>query len=152
MSDIVRWEPFREALTLRDAMNRLLEDSFVRFPWPTLLSEETLAMDMYETDDALVVKAVLPGVNPDDIEINVTGDVLTIRGEIKEEEETEKRNYHYRERRFGSFSRSVALPVPVEADKAEAEFEHGILTLTLPKVEEVKPKVITVKAKKANKK
>jgi HSP20 family protein len=146
MSNLVRWEPFREMLSLRDAVDRLLADSFVRTSdW---FSEGVPAIDMYETRDAVVVKATLPGVKPEDVEIKLTGDVLSIRGEMKEEVETNDRNYHCRERRYSSFNRSIGLPVSVVADKASAEFENGILTLTLPKSEESKPKVITVKAKK----
>jgi HSP20 family protein len=146
MSNLVRWEPFREMLSLRDAVDRLLADSFVRTSdW---FSEGVPAIDMYETKDAVVVKATLPGVKPEDVEIKLTGDVLSIRGEMKEEVETNDRNYHCRERRYSSFNRSIGLPVSVVADKASAEFENGILTLTLPKSEESKPKVITVKAKK----
>lgn len=146
MSNLVRWEPFREMLSLRDAVDRLLADSFVRTSdW---FSEGVPAIDMYETKDAVVVKATLPGVKPEDVEIKLTGDVLSIRGEMKEEVETNDRNYHCRERRYSSFNRSIGLPVSVMADKASAEFENGILTLTLPKSEESKPKVITVKAKK----
>ncbi len=146
MSNLVRWEPFREMLSLRDAVDRLLADSFVRTSdW---FGEGMPAIDMYETKDAVVVKATLPGVKPEDVEIKLTGDVLSIRGEMKEEVETNDRNYHCRERRYSSFNRSIGLPVSVVADKASAEFENGILTLTLPKSEESKPKVITVKAKK----
>jgi len=104
-------------------------------------------VDMYQTDDEIVVKATLPGVKPDDIAISATGDVLTLRGTTTEETERENATYHVRERRQGEFLRSLALPTPVVADKAKAEFEDGILTLTLPKAEEVKAKTITVKAK-----
>jgi HSP20 family protein len=99
-------------------------------------------------DDEVVVKATVPGVKPDDLHITITGDVLTIRGEVKQEEEVKEEAYHIRERRYGTFSRSLPLPVPVLTDKAKAEFENGILTLTLPKAEEVRPKTIEVKAKK----
>ena len=150
MAELVRWDPFREMVSLRDAMDRLLEEAFTR---PLSLSmSETLGwmpqMDMYQTDDEVVVKATVPGVKPEDLHITITGDVLTIRGEIKAEEEVKDAAYHLRERRYGSFSRSLPLPVPVVADKAKAEFENGILTLTLPKAEEVRPKTIEVKAKK----
>lgn len=106
-----------------------------------------LAVDMYETDDDVVVKTALPGIDPDDVEISVTGDSLTIKGETKAEEEVEKGNYVCRERRFGAYSRSLTLPVSVKAEKAEAEYENGVLTLRLPKVEEAKPKAIQVKVK-----
>jgi len=102
---------------------------------------------MFQTDDNIVVKASVPGIKPDDLNISISGDVLTIRGEIKEDEEIKNSNVHIRERRFGSFSRSIALPTHVVPDKAEADFKDGVLCLTLPKAEEVKPKTITVKAK-----
>jgi HSP20 family protein len=93
------------------------------------------------------IKASLPGIKADDVQINVTGDVLTIKGEVKEKSETKEKDYHIREQRWGAFERSVMLPTSIVPDKAKAEFEDGVLTITLPKAEEVKPKVITVKAK-----
>lgn len=149
MADLVRWNPLREMVTLRDAMDRLFEDSFVRpYGSPMALDGEgfgALALDMYETDGEVVVKASVPGVKPEDLEITVTGNTLSIKGEVKEETEDKKGDYHYKELRFGSFQRSVALPVDVEADRAEATFENGVLNLKLPKVEEVKPKQISIK-------
>ncbi len=149
MTQLTRWEPFRDLISLREAMDRLFEESFVR-PRTGALAPRvrgTLALDMYETDDDVVVRASVPGVDPEDLDINITGDTLTIRGETRAEEEVEEDNYIYRERRYGAFSRSVAIPTAVEADEAEAEFEDGILTLRLPKAEEVKPKEIRVKTK-----
>jgi HSP20 family protein len=104
-------------------------------------------VDMYQTDNEVVVKAAIPGVKGDDVQINVTGEVLTIKGEVKEKEEAKERAYHIREQRWGMFERTLALPTDVVADKARAEFENGILTVTLPKAEEVKPKTITIKSK-----
>ncbi len=145
---LMRWEPFRELVSLREAMNRLFEESFVR-PWGAFPRwAEGPAVDMYETDNAVVVKAAMPGVDPKDVEISVTGDTLTIRGEVKKEEQVKEENYLRRERYYGSFCRSFLLPTRVVADDAEAVFENGVLTLTLPKAEEVKPKTIKVKAKK----
>jgi HSP20 family protein len=106
------------------------------------------SMDLYQTDAAVVIKMGLPGVKPEDIQVSVANGVLNIRGELKEEKEEKERMYHLRERRFGSFSRSVTLPSNVSAEKADAQFENGILTLTLPKAEEAKAKMITVRAKK----
>ncbi len=150
MAELVRWDPFREMITLREAMDRLLDEALTR-PLALGMAENLGWMpqiDMYQTDNEVVVKATVPGVKPDDLHITITGDVLTIRGEVKEEEEVKGVTYHLRERRFGTFSRSLPLPVPVQADKAKAEFEDGILVLTLPKAEEVRPKTIEVKAKK----
>src|SRR5512138_394976 len=145
---VVRKDPFEYGLSLRDVMDRFFDYGAMR---PSLawrgFGDETLAMDMIETNDALVIKAVVPGVKPEDINISVTGDTLTIQGEIKEEQETREHNVHVRERQYGRFSRTVSLPTAVMADKADAQFEQGILTLTLPKAEDAKPKIITVKAK-----
>jgi HSP20 family protein len=150
MAELMRWDPFREVVSLREAMDRLLDVAFTR-PLSLSLGESLAWMpqiDMYQTEDEVVVKATVPGVKPEDLHITVTGDVLTIRGEVKQEEEIKDAAYHIRERRYGTFSRSLPLPVPVLTDKAKAEFENGVLTLTLPKAEEVRPKTIEVKAKK----
>ena len=149
MSNIVRWEPFRELVSLREAMDRLFEESFVRPVGGRLAPAgmEVPAVDVYQTDDAVVVKSAIPGIKPEDIDISITGDTLTIKGETRVEEEVNEENYIRRERRCGSFYRSLALPLPVVTEKAEAEFENGVLTLTLPKAEEVKPKAIKIKAK-----
>ena len=106
-----------------------------------------MAVDVYETDEDVVVKASVPGVDPEELDISITGDTLTIKGETRAEEEVEEENYVYRERRYGAFSRSMTIPTSVEADEADAEFEDGVLTLRLPKAEEVKPKTIKVKTK-----
>ena len=147
MSNLTRWEPVREMMSLREAMDRLFDDAFTR---PVNLRDggwSAPAIDMYQTDDEVVVKAALPGFQADEVQINVTGDVLTLRGEIKQEEEKKERSWHIREHRWGSFERSITLPTDVVADKADADFTNGILTISLPKAEEVKPKTITVKAK-----
>lgn len=146
MSNLIRWEPAREMMTLREAMDRLFDDAFTR---PLSLRDgwSVPAIDMYQTDDEIVVKAALPGVKADEVQINITGEVLTLKGEMKYEEEKEEKAWHIREQRYGSFERSIVLPTDVVADKAKADFENGILTITLPKADEVKPRTITVKAK-----
>lgn len=144
----VRTDPVASGLTLRDAMDRLINDSFVRPFWPFDTTAGAFNLDMYETNDAVVVKAAIPGMKSEDINVTVSGDLLTIQGESKQEEETKESTYYVRERHYGRFSRTLTLPAPVVADRADAGFENGILTLTLPKSEEVKPKVITVKARK----
>lgn len=146
MSNLIRWEPAREMMTLREAMDRLFDDAFTR-PLSLRDNWSAPAIDMYQTDDEIVVKASLPGIKPDEVQINVTGEVLTIKGETKQQEEKKEKAWHMREQRWGSFERSVVLPTDVVSDKAKAEFENGILTITLPKAEEVKPKVINIKAK-----
>jgi len=148
MSNLTRWEPAREMMTLREAMDRLFDDAFTH-PFSTRdgWSASTPAVDMYQTDDEIVVRASLPGIKADEVQINVTGDVLTLKGEVKHEEEKNNRSWHIREQRWGSFQRSVALPTNVVSEKAQAEFENGILTITLPKAEEVRPRTITINAK-----
>ena len=147
MSNLIRWEPVREMMTLREAMDRLFDDAFTR---PLSLSGNTWsipAVDMYQTDNEVVVKAALPGIKADEVQINVTGEVLTLKGETKQENETKEKEYHIREQRWGAFERSIVLPTEVVADKAKADFENGVLTITLPKAEEVKPKTISIKTK-----
>ena len=147
--NLVRWEPWSDLMSLREAMDRLFEESVVRprAGWLAPLGAESLAVDMYETDDEVVVKTAVPGVKSEDIDVSITGDVLTIKGETKSEEKVEKANYIRQERRYGAFSRSVTLPTSIVAEDAKADFENGVLTLTLPKAEEAKPKTIKVKTK-----
>jgi HSP20 family protein len=142
---IQRWDPFREMVSLRDAVSSLLQESFVR-PSGMLAdgSAAMVPMDISENENEFVVKASLPGVRPEDVQITAHGDTLTIRGEMKAEEEKKGEHYHLRERRSGQFQRTVSLPVPISADKAQAHFENGVLTLILPKAEEAKPKQIKV--------
>jgi HSP20 family protein len=145
MTNITRWEPFREARRMHDMLDRMMDRSLIDPFWSGAAG--SLPLDLYQTDDDIIVRASAPGLTPDDLEISVTGETLSIRGELKAEEVQEGTRYHIRERRVENFSRSIQLPTMVQAEKAKAEFENGILTLTLPKVEEVKPKTITVKAK-----
>jgi HSP20 family protein len=105
------------------------------------------AVDMYQTENDVVVKAAVSGMKADDMQINVTGDMLTLKGEIREKNEVKDKAYHIREQRWGSFERNIPLPTLIMADRGKAEFEDGVLTITLPKAEEVKPKTISVKAK-----
>lgn len=106
-----------------------------------------MTVDMYETADSVVVTTPIPGVNAEEIEVSVTGDTLTIKAETKEEDEVSRENYLRRERRYGSCCRSVTLPGGLETEQAEADYTDGVLTLTFPKMEEVKPKTIEVKTK-----
>jgi len=146
MASLVRIDPFRDLMTFRSAMDRLFDETFAQ-PDAVISSLAAPAIDLYQTGEEIVVKASLPGVDPKEIHISVTGDVLTLRGEVREERDVEGTQYHVKERRFGGFTRSIALPTAVVADKADAQFEHGVLTLKLPKAEEVKPKTITVRAR-----
>jgi HSP20 family protein len=130
-------------------MDRLFEDSFVSpMSWRTIGGGESVtpAIDVHETPDEIVVTAVLPGLRPEDVDITMTGQSLTLRGEFKADESVNRDQYLYRERRYGTFSRSLQLPVRVEGDQAEATFTDGILTLRIPKAEEVKPRQIRINA------
>ena len=124
-------------------------DELDRLTGVTVASDSTLAVDVYETDQDVVVKMPVPGIKPDDLDITITGDTVTVRGESKDESEDSDsaRNYFFKEVRYGSFARSVTLPAVVSADKVEAETEDGVLTLTMPKADETKPKSIKVKSK-----
>ena len=140
---------FEDLFSLREMLDRLLVDPLARpINWVEgRIMGGVPAVDVYETDEAFIVKAVVPGVKPEDLTVSVMGGVLTIKGEVKEESEVEEACYICKERRYGSFSRSVDLPASVNVDAANAEFEHGVLKLTLPKTEAVKPKSIKITAK-----
>jgi HSP20 family protein len=148
---MVPFEPFRDMMSLRDAMNRLFEESFLRPGALGSTMETTTApapLDVYETENRLVLKAVVPGVKPEDIDVSIAGDVLTIKGEYKSEEQSEeRRNYLRQERRFGSFCRQLTLPGGLDTNKVTANFENGVLTLEMPKSEEVKPKTVRITPK-----
>jgi HSP20 family protein len=143
---VERWDPFREAVSLRDAMNALFQDSFVRPSGPMSQAGGPVALplDVSENENEFVVRASLPGIKPEDVQITVHGDTLTIQGESKFEDEKKGERWHLRERRAGSFQRSIMLTTPVNSDKAQAQFEHGVLTLTLPKSEQAKPRQIKI--------
>ena len=140
--------------SLRDMMNRLMENAFVTpeqwfSDWGNAVSAGGPAIDVTENNDAYTLKAVLPGWKPEDVDITLENGVLTLKGEVSEESEQTDANtkWHRREIRRSSFTRSIALPAEVESDKAKAGFENGVLTLTLPKAEVVKPKQIKISAK-----
>ncbi len=141
-----RYDPFQEMMTLRRAVDRLFDSTTNSESGWQPASAWGLALDVIENQDAFMVKASIPGINPDDLEITYNNDTLTIKGEIKADETVEEAAYHLRERRFGTFSRSLILPYKVNADAIEAAYHAGVLTLTLPKAEEVKPKRIAIKA------
>jgi len=146
MTTLTRWEPFREMANLSRVMDRFFDEPFGEMPVLWRRGDGyNLALDVAEQDDKYVVKASVPGIKPEDVEITLTDNVLTIKGETKAENEIKEENYHLRERRFGSFVRSIALPNSVDAEKIEAVNENGVLTLTLPKAEAIKPKRIEVK-------
>jgi HSP20 family protein len=146
MANIIRWDPIREIVSMRDDLDRAFEDFFNKSP-SRFEGFGIVDLDVYQTKENIVVKASIPGAKANDIDISVVGDVLTISGDVKQDEEIKEANYHIKERRYGSFSRSISLPAQVISDKATAEFENGVLHLILPKAEVIKPKMITVKAK-----
>lgn len=149
MADVVRWDPFGQMMSLRQAVDRLFEDSVVRPSrlLSTLDGAATFQMDIYQTQDEVVVKAVIPGVNPSDLDVSITGETLSIKGEIKEEE-VKDAEFLLRERRFGTFTRTVTLPFALDNKRAEASFENGVCAIRIPKAEEAKPKAIKVKVQK----
>ena len=144
---IERWYPFREMVSLRDAVNSLFQESLVP---PSGARPErgaatfTLPLDITEAEDDFVVMASLPGIKPEDVQTTLLGNTLTIRGESKVDGEQNGHNWLVRERRAGSFQRSVSLGTSIDADKASAQFEHGVLTLTLPKSEQARSKQIKI--------
>ena len=144
---ITRWDPWGDIVSLREAMNNLLEESFVRPRQGAPGQVAGLALDVRETPEAFVVTASVPGVPPEDVDITVLGDTLRIRGERREEREQGGQNERWliRERRFGAFERTVSLPTSVKSDAATADFKDGVLTITLPKAEEAKPRSIPVR-------
>jgi len=147
MPDIMEWRPFREVSKLRREMDRLWDDYFGpgRRALRPMEMEFAPAVDVSETAEQVVVKAEVPGIDVKDIDITLSGDVLTIKGEKKSEREEKEESYHLVERSYGSFTRSLKLPAAVEMDKIAARYEKGVLTVTCPKKEEVKPKAIEIK-------
>ncbi len=145
--ELMEWKPFREVSRLRREMDRLWEDFFGpgRLGLRPFEMEWAPPVDVSETAEQVVVKAEVPGIDPKDISVSLSGDLLTIKGEKKSEREEKKESYHLVERSYGSFSRAVRLPVSVNADKIEAKYDKGVLTITCPKKEEVKPKAIEIK-------
>ena len=140
MNVLTRWDPLQEVLDMRRAMDQIMQRTATDGQ-----QQFDLAMDIYETPDSYEIEAAMPGVKPDDVEITLNNNVLTIRGELRAEEEKEDKNYHLRERRVGAFIRSITLPSSINADAIEAQYDNGVLRLRLPKAEEGKPKRIEVK-------
>ena len=144
MRTLTPWEPFRGATTLQDQVNRLFNDVFEGQGGESSLTAWAPAVDIYETEYELVVKADLPEVDPKDLDIRVENNILTIRGERKFEKKVEEENYLRVERAYGSVARSFTLANTVNSDAIKAEYQNGVLTLTIPKKEEAKPKQIKV--------
>ena len=152
---IIRWDPFRDLITLREKMNRLFEEAassrgeerdFASGTW-------TPSVDIYENEHELVLTAEIPGIDDNDIEIRVEDNTLTLSGDRKFEKETKEENYHRIERAYGSFYRSFSIPHYIDPEKIQAEHENGVLKILMPKKPELKPRKVKVlkPAKKNNK-
>jgi HSP20 family protein len=151
---LIPWRPFRELEEMERRFDNMLSWPLLPAVWrriPTMEMGWAPAIDVFEKEDKFVVKAELPGMKEEDIDISVVGDTLTIKGERKAEGEVEEEDYCYCERSYGSFSRSIAIPSNVDAKKIEANYNDGVLEVSLPKTPEVKPKKISVSAKKKTK-
>ncbi len=141
----IRWDPGSDLMSLRNAMSRVLRSGGGRHGNFTIeIGYGDIPIDMYQTENEVVIKATLPGVKPEEVDVSVTGETLTIKSERKEEKEVQGRDYIRKENHYGRVSRIVALPVEIDPDKAVASFENGMLILTLPKSETVKPRQIKV--------
>ncbi|NVM57980.1 MAG: Hsp20/alpha crystallin family protein [Desulfobacterales bacterium] len=144
---LARWGPFSDLTRLQGRINRLFDDSLT---WRGASEDDTTlgawspAVDIYETAEAVVLKADLPGLKKEDLTVEVKENIITLRGERKFEKEIKRDNYHRVERAYGRFQRAFSLPSTVRADKVKARFKEGVLEITIPKVEEEKPKQITV--------
>jgi HSP20 family protein len=148
MSNLTRWDPFREMLSLSKAMDRFVDNTLSTREGPWDDFSWTLPLDVIENEDGYLVMASVPGMKPDDLEVTYSNNTLTIKGEIKEDQSLKDKLFHLRERRTGSFVRSVALPNTIKADTITAEYKDGVVTLRLPKADEVKPRKITIKTNK----
>jgi HSP20 family protein len=143
---LIRWDPLRELSIMQDRMNRMFEDAGRgwRGDEPSSTTTWSPAVDIYETDTDITVNAELPGVDRKDIGLNLEKNVLTLKGERRFEKETKQENYHRVERAYGGFSRSFSIPAIVDEEKIRAEYKDGILKISLPKKEQVKPKQIQI--------
>jgi len=150
---IVRWEPFRNLVSSQDQFNRLFNETFSRFFSGAESGEGqawTPAVDVYEDEHNLVLKAELPGLDPNDVEVRVEDNVLCLKGQRKFEKDVKQENYHRIERAYGSFQRTFTLPNTVNANQVTAEYKNGVLILTMPKREEAKPKTIKIQVADAS--
>jgi HSP20 family protein len=144
---IIRWDPFGEVGTLRRSMDRLIDEFFTQRPGTARELAELgwePAVEMFETDNDVVVKAALPNVDPKSVDVTVTSDAITLKGETKHEEERKDRNYYRREMRYGSFARTLPLATEVKSAEAKATYRDGVLEVRIPKAERVKPATVKV--------
>lgn len=147
MTNLMRFDPFGSALSLRDAMNQLLEESFVNPSQMLRSGALNMPLDVRETEDRFVVDAVLPGVKAEDVDITIQESVLVINAETRSEQPANQQGaVHLAERRYGRFTRAISLPSQVNPDQVQATLENGVLHLEIPKAEQVKPRRITVNA------
>lgn len=145
MTLIRRPSPFAELVSVRDAMERLFDDRLFRPMWPIDVEREAVpALDLFTTTDAVIAKVALPGVKPEDVDVTIGDDLVTITGSFKAEQESTEAGYVHKELSRGTFSRRFTVPTAVKAEAATASFKDGLLTLTLPKTEEVKPTHVKV--------
>lgn len=147
--DIAKWDPFRDMVSLRDEVDKVFKDFFGRLPAERRLAEGYWfpTVDLEESPDEVAITAEIPGMRKEDIHISISGDQLSITGERRKEEEEKGKTYHRIERSYGRFQRTVALPTEVLSDKARASYKDGLLKITLPKAEKVKPKEIAIEVK-----
>lgn len=145
---IVRWDPFRDLVSIQDELNRLFGRTFtgVEPTRPTAAGAWMPSMDVYETEDKIVATIELPGIDPKDVEVAVEDSTLTVSGSREFSSEIQEENVHRIERRYGSFSRAITLPQTADTEKVEAAFDKGVLTVEVPKVEKAKPKKIQIRA------
>lgn len=145
---IVKYSPFRDLRNLQEQMNRLLDLAWSREGGEELREGAWQPpVDIFEDENSVVIKAELPGIDQQDIEVRIEDNTLTLRGERKHEEEVRKENYHRIERYYGGFQRSFSLPHTIDRERVKATCDRGVLTITLPKREETKPKQINVEVK-----
>ncbi len=146
--ELIPWKPFGELGSFRGEMDRLWDKFFGERPLIRGFEGEwSPSVDISETEDKILVKAELPGLDAKDVNVSISGDLLTVKGEKRREEEEKDEHHHYVERYVGTFQRSFRLPVSIQTDKIEAKFDKGVLKITLPKVEEAKKREIEVKVK-----
>lgn len=151
---VVRWEPFRDLVTIQDRMNRLFDEAFRGVSRGAAEEDWALggawapAVDIFEQEGNIVLKAELPGVDAKDVDIRVENNVLTLRGQRNFDDEVKRENYHRIERSYGSFTRSFTLPNVVDTEKIKADYKDGVLRVTLPQRDEAKPKQIAISVTK----
>ncbi len=145
---MIRWDPAQDLMSLKRAMDKLFEESVSRPVGFTIgLGSGDFPIDIIQSENYLIIKAALPGVRPEDVDISVTGDILTIKAERKEEGDFKDKDYIRKENQYGTISRKIPVPKSVEVNKADATFDNGMLTLSIPRSEEEKPRHINIRGR-----